>query len=77
VVHILLIYDRRAGKLVREPATYPTSESALEARFAMEDDLGNDPNIEIVAFDAASEEDLRRTHGRYFFSLDDLLSRVA
>ena len=50
---------------------------ALEARFAAEAKHNGDANIEIVALAAASEDDLRRTHGRYFLGLSELVARMS
>ena len=75
MAHFLLIYDRSAGKLVRQEE-FERSGLALDARFAAEEEFVGRPEIEIVAFTAASEEDLRRTHARYFLTLDELAARM-
>ena len=74
--HFLLVYDRTAGTLVRQQE-YDTSEAAMQARFAAEDEFAGRPEIEVVSISAASEEELRRTHGRYFLTLDELAARLA
>jgi hypothetical protein len=76
VAHFLLIYDRKAGKLVRKQE-YATDAQALEARFAAEAEYGVRENIEIVAISAASEEELRKSHGRYFLTSEQLGQRLA
>jgi hypothetical protein len=76
VVHFLLVYDRSAGKLLRLDR-YAASSEAIEARFVAEAEFNGDPNIEIVALAAASENDLRRTHGRYFLGLSELVARMS
>jgi len=75
MAHFLLIYDRDAGRLVRE-GRYETSAEAMEARFAAEGEFVGRAEIEIVALVAESEEALRFTHGRYFLGLSELAARM-
>ena len=49
---------------------------ALRARFQAERDFGTRPEVEIVVLTADSEEDLVRTHGRYFLDLAQLVERM-
>ena len=74
--HFLLVYDRTAGTLVRQQE-YGTSAAAMQARFAAEDEFSGRQEIEVVSLSAASEEELRRTHGRYFLTLDELAARLS
>lgn len=76
MAHFLLIYDRDAGELVRT-TQYEQAVEALNARFAAESEFKGRSEIEIVALSADSEEDLRRTHARYFLGLDELAARMA
>jgi hypothetical protein len=72
VVSFLLVYDRAAGRLLREQV-FASREDALHARFAAEKQYrGQEGQVEVVALEAASREALLRTHGRYFMSLDEL-----
>lgn len=73
--HFVLIYDRRAGELVRQ-SEHESAQDAMRARFAAEIEFDDRPEIEVVALDAASEEELRRTHGRYFLGLAELVDRI-
>ncbi|HST42448.1 MAG TPA: hypothetical protein VLK58_23210 [Conexibacter sp.] len=72
--HFLLVYDRTVGQLMRQQE-FATSVDAMQARFSAEAEFRGHPEIEIVALSAASEEDLKRTHGRYFFTLAELADR--
>jgi hypothetical protein len=74
VAHFLLIYDRRAGRLLRQ-TQFETDAEALAARFAAEAEYGTRPDIEILAISAASEAELRRSHGRYFHTSEELGER--
>jgi hypothetical protein len=76
VAHLLLVYDRDAGQLVRQEA-YETSVDAMRARFAAETEFAGKPEIEIVALVAESEAAARVTHGRYFLGLTELANRIA
>jgi hypothetical protein len=76
VAHFLLVYDRASGTLVRQDA-FADDAAALRARFDAEREFAEQPNIEIVALSAASEDELRRTHARYFLRLDELAARLS
>jgi len=76
VAHMLLIYDRDAGKLVRQES-YGSSDAAMRARFAAENEFSGHSEIEIVALVAESEEAARITHGRYFLGLSALAERMS
>ena len=70
----LIEYDRRRGELV-SLETYPDSQrDRIEgARLAMELKLHNNAvEREVVLLEAPSEEALRKTHRRYFESLNTL-----
>ncbi len=69
--YFLLVYDRRDGRLIREPAVFADADAglALKARFEMEDEQRAHPNIEVVLLGSDSLETLRSTHARYFKSL--------
>jgi hypothetical protein len=71
----LLVYDRDAGKLL-EMKRFADRKRAMEERFRAEARFGNRREIEIVALTADSEEELMRTHGRYFLGLDELADRI-
>jgi hypothetical protein len=76
-VYYLLVYDRAAGKLL-DQTVYERRRDALRGRFAVEKLHRNaSHNIEVVVVGAESEDDLHRTHGRYFLSLEQLADRAA
>jgi hypothetical protein len=74
VTNFLLVYDRAAGQLMRQQE-FAISAEAMMARFRAEAEFKGRPEVEIVALAAESEDDLKRTHGRYFFSLVELAGR--
>ncbi len=70
----LLHYDRKEGRLV---STRSFLDGEIVAASAAKLDLeislvGSDGNNEIVLFEAQSEDDLRKTHRRYFSTLEEL-----
>ena len=75
VAHFLLIYDRAAGRLLVQKE-FATDAEALAARFAAEAQYGVQQNIEILAISAASETELKKSHGRYFLSGEELGERL-
>ncbi|MGN6869604.1 MAG: hypothetical protein ACTHMY_14520 [Solirubrobacteraceae bacterium] len=75
MAHFLLIYDRAAGQLVRQQE-YADAAGAIAGRFAAEREFAHQPEIEIVAVTAESEDELRTTHGRYFLDLKQLAARI-
>ncbi len=75
MTHFLLVYDRRAGRLLQQ-REFATDADALAARFATEAEYGVQQNVEILAISAASEAELRKSHGRYFLSSQALGERL-
>lgn len=75
MAHFLLIYDRGTGTLLRQEE-FETNSDALDARFAAEGEYGPQPGIEILAISAASEAELKRSHGRYFLTSEELGERL-
>jgi hypothetical protein len=75
VAHFLLIYDRAAGRLLLQKE-FATDAEALAARFDAEAEYGVQQNVEILAISAASETELKKSHGRYFLSSQQLGERL-
>lgn len=75
MAHFLIIYDRAAGQLLRQER-YPDAAAAFASRLAAESEFAQQPEIEIVALTAESEDELRTTHGRYFLDLNQLAARI-
>lgn len=71
--YFLLVYDQRAGRLLELVEFGPEERAeALRRRFEREElELGS-PSIEVVVLGAASQDALRRTHGRYFHTAAEL-----
>jgi hypothetical protein len=67
----LLIYDRRAGTIIRHRG-YGTAQSALAARFTAEREFRENPDVEVVVLGADSWEALKKTHSRYFKPVQQL-----
>jgi hypothetical protein len=75
VAHFLLIYDRAAGRLLLQKE-FATDAEALAARFDAEAEYVVQQNVEILAISAASETELKKSHGRYFLSSQQLGERL-
>lgn len=75
-VYFLLVYDREGGKLLVE-RKFDNRSEALRARFATEKAYRSGvDDVEVVVLGAPSREALMRTHGRYFYSLEELANRA-
>lgn len=75
----LVQYDRTSGQLVRirEFAAESKRESE-QARLAVELELLKSGTAqEIVLLEASSEDELRKTHRRYFEGLNELITEMA
>lgn len=73
MVHVVLVYHRESGRLHREE-TFDDSHAAMRRRFGLER-LPEYADMEVVVLSAESEATLRETHGRYFFTMEELLQR--
>jgi len=75
----LIQYDRRAGQLMKlERFADDQRLVACKARLDLEIDLQRrGQRHEVVLLEAASEEALHKTHGRYFEDVEDLLALAA
>ncbi len=69
--HYLVVFDRSKGTVLHHQR-YRDPSKALEARFVAEREHRDEPAIEVVVLGARSWEALKRTHGRYFKSFDQL-----
>lgn len=74
MVHVVLVYQREAGRLLLEES-YAELHPAMLRRFELERDPAY-ADMEIVVLSADSMETLRRTHGRYFLSSTELIQRL-
>jgi hypothetical protein len=70
VSHYLLVYDRSAGRLLREES-FADRRAALTERFR-EETRHRGQDVEVVVLTSAKRADMLRTHGRYFKSLAEL-----
>lgn len=69
----LIQYSRREGVIKQLQAFEDAARSESEAaRLAIELNLDNGSEQEVVLLEAQSEEDLRKTHRRYFATASDL-----
>lgn len=69
--HYLVVYNRRAGKIIRH-RRYLKPDQALTARFEAEREHRDNPDIEVVVLSAESWIAVQQTHSRYFKSEQQL-----
>lgn len=67
----LLIFNRAERSV--EVHKFSDPREAIDRLQEAERRRGDEPELEIVLLNAAHENDLRRTHARYFESIDQLL----
>ena len=75
---LLIDYDRSAGRIVKLQ-TFQEAErrKAEETRLALELQLNRECiEREVVLLEAATEEALRKAHGRYFADIPELARRM-
>jgi hypothetical protein len=72
----LIEYDRLAGTLVQMRAYAPEDfEEAKDTRLRLELALLEQKiSHEVVLLDASNEHELRKTHGRYFETLEQMVA---
>jgi hypothetical protein len=73
--HFLLVYERPAAKLL-SMVEFADRGAALDARFAAERAHRGNSDIEVVVLSAKSEEVLRHTHARYFYTTRQLIENL-
>ena len=71
----VLVYSRSRGELLREIEVFDSDhpDEAMDRRFALEREY---PGEEVVVLGAESEDAIRQTHGRYFYTVEQLLDRL-
>jgi hypothetical protein len=70
----LIEYDRRAGEMLSFEELTSRDEAYARRR---ELEIAKDDHIEVVVLEGDSLERVKHTHGRYFFSLEELIERRA
>lgn len=75
MAYFLIQYDRPKGTLLslRE---YPEGQRDIAYAERNRLELSKPAHIEVVILEAASEADIRRTHRRYFETLEEIVSSV-
>lgn len=73
----LIVYDRRAGRLLYQREFGPEErDEALRERFSREDAEKHHAEVEVVLLGADSLETLKRTHARYFQTREEIARSV-
>jgi hypothetical protein len=74
VIHVVLVYRRETGELLVQES-FADGDTAMRRRFELER-VPEYADTEVVVLSADSEETLRETHGRYFFTTAELVRRL-
>jgi hypothetical protein len=75
--YFVLVYDKPHGNLMRcEEYADDERDQALAARFNLEEIVATLPDIEVAMLGAPSLDALKRTHGRYFYTVAELLRQM-
>ena len=75
--YFLIVYDTAAGEILELKRFGALQRAlALSKRFARELAERDRRNIEVVLLSAESEDELRRTHSRYFESSAELAESI-
>jgi hypothetical protein len=74
--HFLVIFDRQRRADPKVERIEDSREAQLRL-FEIERELRDDPDHGVVLLVAEREEDLPKTHGQYFTSVDELKRLVA
>lgn len=66
--HFVIVFDRSKGEIVEDIIEFEDAEraAALAKRFELERSYKDHLDVEVVSLGAASVDDLKRTHTRYF-----------
>ncbi len=72
--YFVIVYDRAQRKILVGPEEFDASRrrAAMGRRFELEAQWRSSPDVEVVVLGAESEDQIRRTHGRYFRSFAEL-----
>ena len=70
----LVEYDRR--QQTRRVTVFADTEIQRANQELRAREAAKPPHMEVVLLSAESEDDLRKTHGRYFYTTEELLQRL-
>ena len=73
VPQFLVVYNQTTGDVTVDRFDDDAREAALQRRFELEREHRLEPHIEVVLLGARSEDVLRRTHARYFKTVQELV----
>jgi hypothetical protein len=71
-----MIYNRRTGLSEVQEFSDDERASAMQARYAAEDRVSDDPDVEVVVLAASDRQTLERTHARYFNTVSGLIEQM-
>lgn len=74
--NFLVVYNRRTGASSLREFPAGCGREAIRERFAQERLHRSDPDIEVVVLGSESQEELLKTHSRYFRSAAEILAHA-
>ncbi len=77
-MHFIIVYDRpKMSRIAFESFADTAKGIAISRKLQFEQEYANREDVEVAFFESASEAMLRRTHSRYFNSIEELAANVA
>jgi hypothetical protein len=76
MLNFLVIYNRRTGNCTVREFGERHGREAIRERFAAEREHRGNSDIEVVVLVSSSQDELRKTHGRYFETPKEILERI-
>ena len=76
MIQFLVVHRRSTGELLRIAEFTGDRKLALEARFAAEAEVKDDPDVEVVLLGAPTLDALKQPHSRYFKTLRELATAL-
>ncbi|MCT2587501.1 hypothetical protein [Actinophytocola gossypii] len=74
VIHVVLVYRRETGELLVQES-FADGDTAMRRRFELER-VAEYAGTEVIVLSADSEQTLRETHGRYFYTEAELARQL-
>ena len=69
----LITYDREAERII-DMRTFPSEAGDVAARALRRTEAAADGHVEVVMLHGECIDDLKRTHGRYFKTVREIIS---
>ena len=71
-----MVYNRRTGAATLKEFPEGCGRQAIRERFEQERANRGNPDIEVVVLGSSSQDELMKTHSRYFRSAEEILENA-